>query len=243
MRFGKIAVCISGELRTAIEAYPVFKEFFANYRIDVFCHIWDKEITDEQKRQVIDLYNPVFIEFQRPLDYDVGSFGSMLYSIMRANDLKKKYELALNSRYWAVVKYRFDIIFPKGIHFNGLDLQPRALFYSKENKGLVHTDYQLHGISDVIFWGDSETMDLVSNTYIYYKKRSLPKSIFIMHGRHYDPHYSFLSPGTLIYRLAVDHNIHPICVPGLRDVLWRTDIKHLDPWEDYDKIKARYEKI
>lgn len=242
MKSGKIAVCISGELRTGIEAYPIFKEFFRGHDVDVFIHTWDKDLTEEQKKEVVGLYKPTSINFEHPLDIRLGSFGSMFYSMMRANGQKALHELETDEIYDVVVKYRFDLVFPKFTHFNP-NIEPRTLYYTKHNHGLVHTDYQQNGISDVILWGDSETMDLVSDTYIYYKKRSLPMIEFLAHKRNYDPHYAFLSPGTLIYRLMVDHNIHPICVNGMRDILWRTDVKHLDPWNDYDKIKDRYEQV
>ena len=57
----KVAVCISGQIRTAIEAYDPFINFFKNEDIDVFIHTWfDPEINDHSDiiEKIKTLYQP-----------------------------------------------------------------------------------------------------------------------------------------------------------------------------------------
>ena len=93
MKLGKVAICISGLTRTGIEAYPCFKHFFRSIEnYDVFYHTW--QTNTEKEEQIKKLYNPVACLIEPPRDkLAEGSFGSALYSMMMANELKKKHEI------------------------------------------------------------------------------------------------------------------------------------------------------
>ena len=111
MKSGKVAICISGQLRTGILGHDVFRRFFGSLdNYDIFYHTWTLEPDVSLKLQ--SLYSPMkFIE-EPSIDVDeVGNFGSMLYSIMMANELKKQHEIENNFRYDLVIKTRFDLIF------------------------------------------------------------------------------------------------------------------------------------
>lgn len=243
MKSGKVAICLSGLVRTGIQAHPSFKKFFSTLGdYDIFYHTWDTDIVTYEK--VKELYKPVSSLVELPLDpIKESSFGSMLYSIMMANELKKKHEIENNFRYDLVIKTRFDLVFDENSYFPTDPRWPRTIYSLGGNAGLNHTDYENHGISDLIFWGDSQSMDIATNVYRYYKNVALVKNLYLREGWKLDPLDYYLSPGTIIYQRTVQRNIAHIRLQnGIREVPWRSDIDHLDPLKDFEKIRKRYAK-
>lgn len=254
MKFGKVAICISGLVRTGIQAHPIFERFFSSLEnYDVFIHTWSMPETESYK--VRELYSPIsYMEeeeiskkiFTGPTGewkHDVGPFGNMLYSIMMANELKKRYEIENDFRYDLVIKTRFDLIYEQHSRFPTTPILPRTIYSAGGNEGINHTDYEHHGISDLIFWGDSPSMDLATNVWRYYKYTALLQDIYLREGWKIDPKDYYLSPGTMIYQRTIDKNIaHVRRVPGINEIPWREDVSHLDPTHDYDKIRERYAK-
>jgi hypothetical protein len=238
LKSGKVAICLSGLVRTGIEAHPVFRKFFSTLGdYDVFYHTWDNTVSDKIK----DLYVPTAFLEEPPLDkIKEGSFGSMLYSIMMANELKKRYEIENNFRYDLVIKTRFDLVFDETSYFPKDKIQPRTIYSLGGNTGLNHTDYENHGISDLIFWGDSQSMDIATNIYRYYKNVALVKNVYLLAGWKLDPLDYYLSPGTLIYQRTIQRNIAHVKKFGIREVPWREDVNYLDPLKDFEKIRDRY---
>lgn len=243
MKSGKIAICISGQLRSGIQGIEVFRKFFSSLgNYDVFYHTW--ELDQDTSKQVQALYTPVSFLEEPPVDItQVGNFGSMLYSIMMANELKKRHEIENNFRYDLVIKTRFDLIFHPLSTFPTIDILPRTIYSAGGNTGINNTDYEHHGISDLIFWGDSQSMDLAANTFRYYKYTALYNDIFIKEGVKMDVSDYYLSPGTMIYQKTVERNIaHIRWAQGINDVPWRTNALHLDPVKDYETIRKIYAK-
>lgn len=243
LKFGKIAICISGLARTAIPAHICFKNFFGHLDADVFYHSWD--IDTPTVDSINELYRPkkCLVQPQFPKE-EMGSFGSMLYSIMMANELKKDYEIEHNFRYSLVIKTRFDLVFPQSHRFPYHFMMPRTIYSSGGALGYVSTDYETHAINDVIFWGDSESMDIATNVYMYYKHKSLYATSMFLNGLKEDPVNYFYSVGNLIYDYCSKRNIAlTTFVQGINEIPWRTDISHLDPIKDYDKIVSRYKQL
>ena len=242
MKSGKIAVCLSGMLRTGIQAHPVFLKFFdvlGDY--DVFYHTWDLEPSVSSLLEKT--YKPKKFLEEQPLDKTKeSSFGSMLYGIMMANELKKQYEIENNFRYDLVIKTRFDLVFPIEQGFPSDKIWPRTIYSVNGNFGINHTDYENHGISDVIFWGDSQSMDIATSVYRYYKYNTLIKDLYLRDGWKMDVKDYYLSPGTMIYQRTVKQNIAHVRLPSIGEVPWRDDVAHLNPVNDYDKIRERYAK-
>jgi hypothetical protein len=248
----KLAVCISGQIRTAIEAYSSFIKFFKNENIDVFIHTWyDPNINDHSEviEKIKTLYKPKTFQIDVSPNYERLNFSVMLKSFMLSNQLKKNYEIENDFRYDVVVKYRFDILSPPHIIFPPDMIQQRTLYYPFGNLGILESDYKNHGMTDVIFWGDSQTMDIATDVYRYHKFVLLPRrNAFISKNDFvaYDFSDSSMSPGQMIYQYAVKHNIFPM-IQKTNDnnyivyTLWRTNVKHLDPVNDYSKINDFYE--
>jgi hypothetical protein len=241
LKFGKVAICLSGQLRTGIKGKEVFRRFFSSLdTYDIFYHTWS--LDESQSQQVQELYHPIkFIE-EPPIDVsEVGNFGSMLYSIMMANELKKQHEIENNFRYDLVIKTRFDLVFHEYVTFPLQPIIPRTIYSTGGNVGINNTDYEHHGISDLIFWGDSQSMDIAANTFRYYKFTALYNDIFLKEGIKMDVSDYYLSPGTMIYQKTIERNIaHTRWVTGINEIPWREDVAHLDPTRDYDKIRERY---
>jgi hypothetical protein len=245
MKPGKVAICISGLPRTAINAFPIFKNFFQSIdRYDVFYHTWAKDIGDQDLRHIHELYSPISYKVQTPLVSDSGSWGSMLYSIMMANEIKKQHEIDNNFRYDLVIKTRFDLVFPERCRFPiGNAVTPRTIYSPGGNQGINHTDYESHGMHDVLFWGDSQSMDIATNAYMYYKHRALAADNELIYGRKFDVGNIYYSAGNLIYNHCTRQNIAVTkFVQGIMEIPWRTDVAHLDPFTDYQLIKERYQR-
>jgi hypothetical protein len=245
LKSGKTAICISGLVRTGVKAYPVFERFFSSLGdYDVFIHTWS--MPEQQRNTLQDLYAPVsyFEEDQKDTSstkIKIGPFSNMLYSIMMANELKKRYELEHNFRYDLVIKTRFDLIYEEHSRFPKAPILPRTIYSAGGNVGINITDYEQHGISDLIFWGDSAAMDIATNVWRYYRYTALTQDLYLREGWKIDPKDYYLSPGTMIYQRTVDKNIaHIRYVPGINEIPWREDVAHLDPTKDYDKIRERY---
>lgn len=243
MKSGKTAICISGQLRTGIQGHQVFQRFFQSLdHYDVFYHTWT--LPNSVSTQVQQLYKPTQFMEELPIDVaEVGNFGSMLYSIMMANELKRRYEIENNFRYDLVIKTRFDLIFHQHSRFPVTPLLPRTIYSAGGNTGLNSTDYEHHGISDLIFWSDSQSMDIAASVFRYYKYTALHNDIFIKSGVKMDVSDYYHSPGTMLYQKTIEKNIaHVRWVPGITEVPWREDVGHLDPVKDYEKIRERYAK-
>ena len=244
LKSGKVAICLSGQIRTGVEAYPAFLKFFSTLgnfstlgHYDIFYHTWDNPQSDKIQK----LYRPTAFLEEQPLDgTKESSFGSMLYSIMMANELKKRHEIENNFRYDVVIKTRFDLVFGKNSYFPTSDILPRTIYSVNSNHGINHTDYENYGISDLIFWGDSQSMDIATNVYRYYKNVALVKNIYLQGGWKLDPLDYYLSPGTMIYQRTIKQNIAHVRSNSIGEIPWREDINHLDPLTDYEKIRHRY---
>ena len=245
----RTAICFSGELRTYNVAMPLILEFFNGIQADVFCHTWNKtgdhEHSDLEEAHlnaiVKNSEHDLVIAKMEPSINHAGPFGNMLYSIQAANRLKRNYELEHNFDYDCVIKTRYDMLMPPDRKWPQLKIEPRTLYYSLGNRGLVHTDVGKHGLSDIIFWGDSSTMDIACDTYRYYNWKCFPRYLQLMQGNMLDPADSMLSPGTLIYQQTEKRNIRmQQTQPQLQETLWRTSVENLDPVTDFQEIKKAY---
>ncbi len=245
----KTAICFSGELRTFAVAMPRILRYFDSINADIFCHTWsttgDYEHNDLEVAHLKALiYNShhkfIKLKVENNINH-AGPFGAMLYSIQSSNRLKRNHELEQNFDYDCVIKTRYDMLMPPGNTWGERSVEPRTIYYSLGNRGLVHNDTGRHGLSDVIFWGDSQSMDVACDTYRYYNWQAFPRYLQLMRGTIVDPSDSMLSPGTLIYQQTEKRNIKLTQVqPQLQETLWRTTVENLDPDTDFNEIRKAY---
>lgn len=140
----KIAICISGCIRTGRHAADsIVKYFGQSGDVDYFYHTWstnawgvDKKIENWNAHVPIDsidvqdlkainhIYRPIYHQIddmsivnQYKFKYGVP-WRYMLYSMMMANELKRVHEETNGFRYDVVVKTRFDLLFHPRCKFN-----------------------------------------------------------------------------------------------------------------------------
>ena len=172
----KIALCLSGIPRQFEKGYEYHKRNLLDHHdVDVFIHTWTDLIPDVT-RDVRQLYKPK--EMTHSVQFPKDSFDKyahlspegwpaknvfhMLYSMFRANMLKKEYELRYNMEYDYVVRSRFD--FALNIVPNFYEACPGKVYVPNDYiKGRI----QPNGLicNDQFAYGDSKVMDLYSNTF------------------------------------------------------------------------------
>lgn len=239
----KIAICISGEIRTGVELFPIFKKFFKDVEYDVFIHTWRTEDNIETFEKICELYEPknVIFEKHKIQKHGMLNTNSMMYSIMRANDLRRDYEENNGLYYDCVVRYRFDILFKEGMYFPMNDFSKRRVFCHSLSRGEINTDFEMAGMNEVIFWGNSEVMNILSDCYRYYNYYYVQNHEEVNKSINYD-----LSPQNLFYHLLIKFNIRPVYIkisdkiPFLIFTLWREKLKDLNPYENYEYIDQYY---
>ena len=142
----KIAMCISGYLRTFEECYPtIYKNILQDNDIDIFIHTYDKLGNSSGWRHPIDLKDDInmnFLEnipnikilavqkwdnikyqFEKFRKYqshitNINVIGCIFYKIYMCNQLRKEYEQNNNIKYDLIIRMRGDQIFTKKINLD-----------------------------------------------------------------------------------------------------------------------------
>lgn len=241
MSLPRVAICWSGQLRTGLRAVPYLLRFFEDIKnVDHFYHSWDDGQPQEDWDKLNEMLNPVASFVETPWKHR-GFCGNMLHSIQQSNRLKRLHEIKEKFRYDIVIKCRFDLLVPIHKRWTYFDVVDRSIYYSIGNNGLVLTDFAIHGFSDLIYWGNSHAMDIISDTYRYYNWTLMPKQMTCLTGGNIDPEDTMYSPGTIMYQLGQKYNLRMIQIePQLGETLWRTKVEHLDPYLDWNEIRAAY---
>jgi hypothetical protein len=84
---------------------------------------------------------------------------SMFYSIMKANQLKKDFELELGKNYDCVVRYRFDM------HFGGTPLEFNM--YDMNCMHIMRHSHCSYSYQDTFAFSSSKNMDFYADTFNY----------------------------------------------------------------------------
>lgn len=192
----KIAVCFSGQFRTAKDCAPNLKRFFSSdkHEIDFFIHTWgntsyknfnctniypqrDRFITDDEINFLKETYNPKAIKIESHSQYikkfvekGFGSGLELWYSFYRSIILKKWYERKHNFKYDVVIKIRLDCMF----RCFDFDEQMEHILKHPNNTIATHFRYDLNwknilntiSANDICFVGNSKTMDEYANFFV-----------------------------------------------------------------------------
>lgn len=271
-----VAICFSGQLRTCKHAAKNILSFFTpshgctafdrSVRTDFFMHTWNKNTWRFPKKghqefniQPIDTHDIDFMRDTYELrDFKVGDFEKypnshyawdpLFYSFDQSMILKRDYELTHGFEYDLVIKIRPDIVYD-------ISVQPKFLYNQAIETGTVYStsthlfpmEFYRPNIDDVIFFGDSPTMDLVStlwrNTVVERNELGLRNPR--------DPNCTdpdilpFLGPGTLLHRHIINtglsYDTPPPLTLGRRAINYMvlrrtaTDL-NLDSVNDINKI-------
>jgi hypothetical protein len=183
-----IAICLSGSLRKIKKALRSIEDISKTGNVKLFIHTWNfEEETNLQNQRVtpdedsnvnyllnkfnieailIDKYESKKLLFEEVKKYSIKvtqfpntfTYYPMHYSIKRANDLKKTYEIENNFIFNIVYRMRFDSEI----------LNPEKLPINKINDNIViipNIDKDFSGINDQFAYGSSTTMDMYSSLF------------------------------------------------------------------------------
>lgn len=142
----KIAMCISGYLRTFKDCYPTIKKNILDGNdIDIFIHTYDKIGNSSGWRHPIDLSEDIDMDFlesipnvkaiavqkwdnikyqfekfrkYQPRITNINVIATVFYKIYMCNELRKDYERENNIKYDLIIRMRGDQIFEKKINLN-----------------------------------------------------------------------------------------------------------------------------
>jgi len=170
----KIAICLSGQMRTAIYAWPNIKKFLGKLidSADFFIHTWDINseksvwgdktylrkkfvIPNNDLLEYINIYKPKKYEIESAYCGDEGSF--QWHSITKSIQLKQEYENSNGFIYDIVIKLRPDMIVHPTISIDNildhLDFTDNILFSGDIINGTP---------DDVIWFASSKVMNAIS---------------------------------------------------------------------------------
>jgi hypothetical protein len=181
----KIAICMSGQLRQwemAKENQKWFWETSGITHIDYFIHTWNysgdregvsqpyitRDVSQEEFDKVVDWYKPkacMFDDRKQDFFFTNDHWSSLFYSMAQSIMLKREYEIENNFEYDIVVKTRPDCVFDPRYHFSW-ELLENNILYATQG-GLMETEFHMFNTNDMVFYGNSYTMDLVMQMYFY----------------------------------------------------------------------------
>jgi len=162
----KIAMCISGYLRTFEECYPtIFKNIIEDNDIDIFIHTYDKLGNSSGWRHPIDLSEDInmgflenipnvkviavqkwddiryqfekFRKFQ-PNITNINVIACIFYKILKCNELRKEYEIENNIKYDLIIRMRGDQIFEKKINLDFPENKILINYYPWGDEDYIH---------------------------------------------------------------------------------------------------------
>jgi hypothetical protein len=277
MKKFRIAVCMSGQARTWRSAENNIRRFFNvkkidgiteehEVQVDYFCHTWDhnswwrgdkwspdndEPLSSEELEDFKTVFDAKRVEIT-PHQHRVWCrmWDSLFYSFMRSIRLKAEYELEHDFEYDLVIKARYDIIYNPNVTFPARIAEPLVAVTSSPMKRFPSECYWVD-FHDVLFWGDSPTMDMIGDLSRYYRLECNPTNLshYMLDNTQVNNEACFKSgPGTLLYRHIIDCGIRPETQTYILDhwpvvySVLREDavIKGLDTELNYEQIREIY---
>jgi hypothetical protein len=261
----RIAVCYSGQARhwrTAVENNKRFFEWESHpetgvkVQVDYFIHTWDKNTWRYPKKghehfhleehtdadDIQSAYNPVaFVcqEFHEEKFY--RAWDPMFYSNARSLMLKREHELANDFQYDIVIKARLDVVYPPAYKFPLQRVWPGTC-YTCTPISKFPSEFNYNNFDDVLFYGDSPTMDLVGDIYSVNKLRHTPAYIEKVEATKNLDVALWYGPGCLLYDHCTDVGIHPDGNRVIEYAVVRSTAVEakLDGIYDYDEIRKKW---
>ena len=170
----KIAILMSGYIRTIKENYDNFQKYLLNgYDTDVYIHITKSEDpryinTKVSLEELYTLLNPKIMivskNYNLHNDNDTNNILNQNYKYYVLNEERKKIEKIENIAYDIVIKIRPDIYLQQHIEF---DIDPTKIYIPSDSK-IDHAklnSQQDNYICDIIAYGHPEIMNQYFNFY------------------------------------------------------------------------------
>lgn len=187
----RVAVCISGQLRTGLKCLANQKLFYGSLSPDFFVHTWT---TNTNKRfqqnettivpqKILDKY---FAELQPKaalvedaasisLGSNGKSFHALFYSWAKSVELKQAYEVAHRIKYDYVLKIRPDLILRPGrVLMTEIHAVKKTNSFLVEN--LLDEWEELNCTDDVMWVASNEHMDTAIQYYYDLVKATIPSN-------------------------------------------------------------------
>lgn len=263
----RIAVCFSGQPRYWRTAEQNIKQFFnppgrrhpdtgQPLQVDFFIHTWNintwrkpktdhsiyEEVEHSDREDLIKAFNPVAFQ-QENFDRQKypRSWDPMFYSLSKSLLLKREHELNNDFEYDLVIKARLDVIYPPHIHFPLMRIWP-GVCYTITPISKFPSEFNYNNFDDVLFYGDSKTMDLVGDLYATYKTLHTPEAIDKNEASFNLDTTLWYGPGCLLYEHLTNLSIHPDGSRGFEYAVVRSTAvdDNLDGINDYDKIRKKW---
>lgn len=156
-----------------------------NSNIDIFCHNWGTEYTDQIKT----LYNPIKIVSENKNEVDelnnkksimklsnrVYAIISNWYSIMKSVDLMREYEIEKSIKYDVVLIARYDVGILKPLNFSEEHYDFKNILYHSgpdpiHGKGCrcgrCNPDHPQYEIPDLLFFSNSDNIYNFSRVFL-----------------------------------------------------------------------------
>lgn len=227
----RMAVCFSGQARYWQECHENIKWFFGHeyhpvfnlpMEVDYFIHTWDTNTWRRPKTHhyvfdnvihtdadsIKDSYKPKLFECEAwTQERFPRAWDSMFYSFAKSLLMKRNYELDANINYDVVVKARLDVVYNPLTRFPLTAINPKTCYTQSIHNFPLEFNYS--NFDDVIFYGDSPTMDLVGDLYHTYKVRHSVKNLDLRRRLCNLDETSYYGPGTLLHDHLTDLGIRP----------------------------------
>lgn len=197
---------------------------------DYFIHTWDtntwrypksnhnvyENIKHNDIEDIRNEFNPKLIE-QEEFNQEkyIRAWDSMFYSFWKSVMFKREYEINNNFTYDVVIKARLDVIYNPQQKINFQLINPGfnglipGICYTSLPINKFTYEFNYNNFDDVIFYGDSRTMDIVSDLYHTYKIKHSPQKRFDMSKSINTDASLYYGPGCLLYDHMVSCGIHP----------------------------------
>lgn len=246
----RIAVCLSGEPRTWKTAAPSVLSYFdvkqahdgREVEVDYFIHTWatnswktGEKAVRADTSGIHSAYRPKGIKVEsQKLRNNV--WGSLFESQYRSFLSKRDYEVEQQGEYDLVIKSRLDTIFPPGEVFQ---THPVSLLtaYAPEPLYRMPNEYNAPNFNEVMYYGDSRTMDLIGEVGFAYERDCDWSSYHQLSTGLRERPTQKMGPGAYMFDYMSAHRINPTHAP--RRINWtivRQSAEGMDVVNDYEKI-------
>lgn len=238
----KVAICLTGQLRTVKTSAPGILRYFNLLSPDYYFHCWSantwhmtdsckvydhthKQIDIKDIEFVINTFKPLAYRIDKNKLFDLDVSQSQQASFMYCNELKREHEIQSNFKYDIVIKCRFDNIWDPNSNLIINSIEKNTVYFTYVDME-QHIDYPM--AMDRVFFGDSETMDKISELY-------LSTTNLIKNG--YDK--KMLTPEIGLYRFCQELNLN-IEQTFNHEVIVRKEAEGLHHINDFKKIEEMH---